>query len=152
MKKCFLLPAFVFFIQVLNGQNRIIQSSDSLNSIADVTDIKKIKLPWGFWGRNVRVIFNNGKDSLIKRRSIWGFQRELEPVKRFWGIRPYEMVELGEVIIYKVSGGKATSYYFSSDLNSEINPLTRKYLLKRLSKEKYDWAIQKSELLKGLVG
>lgn len=150
MKKYYLLFALIVFIQIVNGQNRIIQSSDSLNSIADRPEIRQIKLPWGFWGRNLRVIFNNGEDSLIRRRSVWGFQRELESARRFCGVRPYELVEVSMVIIYKVKG-KATSYYFSCDLNSKINPLSRRYLLKCLSREQFDLAIQKSELLKRLI-
>lgn len=151
MKRYFFLFVLILLIQVGNAQNRIIQSSNNMNAIDNKIKIEKIKLPWGFWGRNLRIVVNNGKDSLIKRRSIWGFQRNGGPVKRFWDVRPYDIVEMGEVIIYKVKG-KATSYYFSSDLDSKINPLTHRRLIKALSKEKYELAIQSSRLLRRLVG
>lgn len=118
----------------VGGQNRIFFTANQLKINLMSSEIKSIKLPWGNFGKLLKVSYSDGCETTINRDTIWGFQRKDEQVKRIFRRRPYELVETSPIVIYKING-KGTSYYFSKDLNSEIFPLYRKKLLKIIDDE-----------------
>lgn len=150
LKSIVVLLSVLLFAEA-RGQNRIFATSQQLNDTLQGKDIKKIKMSWGYLGKKIKVTYADGTDSLIDKKSLWGYQKAKERVTRIFDQRPYEVLETGQIIIYKSANVNGTTYFFSKDLNSDLKVLNQKKLLKELGDDGYLKATKGSALLRSLI-
>jgi len=80
---------------------------------------------------NIKVIDTQGNKLKIKKDSVWGYESKNGKVYRLYRDNSIEVVDNGNLVIYKFSSLYWDSYFFSTSLSSEIYRLNKRNLVKQ---------------------
>lgn len=138
---------FLLSMRTTYSQDKLFMESPSSEDSIINTSIKKIKMPWGNPGRFVRIVYNDGSKVKIKKKAVWGFENSKKKILRFYNGQTFQVIDTNAVIIYKTYSPRPI-YYFSKNLDSNVELLDRKELFHALTDEELVNSFKQSAIIR----